>query len=119
MQWDEVDWDKKLWTVPAERMKGGREHQVPLSDRAMEILKLQRQYANGSPFVFTGYNRTRLAERTMRSVLHYMKVDCTVHGFRSVFRDTGVAIKQVFSVNTSRHASRTGSATVSNWRIAG
>ena len=86
MTWGEIDWDKKLWTVPKERMKGGREHQVPLSERAIEILWQQKQHSP-CEYVFTGNNRTRLADRCMRSVLHHMKVDCTVHGFRSVFRD--------------------------------
>jgi integrase len=85
-RWEEIDFDKSIWTVPKERMKGGKEHEVPLSDRAIEILKLQQQHSPGE-YVFTGYNRTRLAERTMRSVLHFMDVDCTVHGFRSTFRD--------------------------------
>ena len=65
MRWDEVDWDKRLWIVPKERMKGGREHTVPLSDRVMEILRLQRQYSNGGEYVFSGYKRTRLAEKAM------------------------------------------------------
>jgi integrase len=86
-RWEEIDWDKCLWTVPKERMKAGKEHVVPLSERAMDILRLQKQYANNSGFVFEGYKRTRLADRTMRSVLVYMNVDWTVHGFRSSFRD--------------------------------
>jgi integrase len=73
--------------LPAERTKQGRQHQVPLCDRAMEILRLQQQYSPGSEFIFTGYNRTRLAEKAMVSVLHVMKVKTSVHGFRSSFRD--------------------------------
>jgi integrase len=87
MTWSEIDWDKKLWTVPKDRMKAGKEHQVPLSEKAMEILRQQKQRANDSGFVFSGYNRRRLADRCMRSVLHYMKVTASVHGFRSTFRD--------------------------------
>jgi integrase len=68
-------------------MKAGEEHTVPLTERAMEILKQQLQYANESGFVFVGYNREKLADRCLRSVLHYMGVDCTVHRFRSTFRD--------------------------------
>jgi integrase len=86
MEWGEIDWDKKLWTVPKERMKAGKEHIVPLSDMAVDILKRQRELSPGE-YVFTGYNRTRLAARSMRSVLLYMGVGCTVHGFRSTFRD--------------------------------
>src|SRR5262249_27053354 len=76
MTWSEIDFDKRLWTIPPDRMKAGKKHEVPLSNRAIEILKLQRQYTSGSGYVFEGYNRTRLADRSLRSVLHYMKVNC-------------------------------------------
>jgi integrase len=87
MQWSEVDWEKRTWTAPKERMKAGKEHVVPLSNGATEILKRQRELANDSGFVFSGYNREQLAERSLRSVLRYMKMSYTVHGFRSTFRD--------------------------------
>jgi integrase len=87
MQWSEIDWEKKLWTIPAGRMKGGREHVVPLSDRAMALLEDQRHYSPGSEFVFTGYKRDRMDDKCMISVVKNMKVDVTVHGFRSTFRD--------------------------------
>ena len=88
MTWDEIDLDNKLWTLPPHRTKQGREHQVPLCDRAMQILAIQKQYMSpGSPYVFNGYKRTRLAEKTMASVLQSMGVNVTVHGFRSTFRD--------------------------------
>jgi integrase len=88
MTWDEIDLDNKLWTLPPHRTKQGREHQVPLCDRAMQILAIQKQYMSpGSPYVFNGYKRTRLAEKTMASVLHTMGVNVTVHGFRSTFRN--------------------------------
>jgi integrase len=90
MQWSEVDFSKSTWTVPKERMKAGKEHVVPLSNRAMEILKRQRELSSGE-YAFIGYNMTRLAERSLRRALHYMEVKmevkCTVHGFRSTFRD--------------------------------
>jgi integrase len=87
MQWSEIDWDKQTWTVPAERMKAGREHVVPLNDRAIELLTLQKQYSSGSEYVFTGNNQTRLTQTSMRSVLSYMRVKTSVHGFRSTFRN--------------------------------
>jgi integrase len=87
MTWDEVDFEKQLWTIPALRMKGGKKHEVPLCTRAIEILELQRQYANGSGYVFTGHKRGKLADKSMASVLFYMKVKTSVHGFRSTFRD--------------------------------
>jgi integrase len=85
--WNEIDWDKKLWTIPADRTKQGREHIVPLSNRVLAILELQKQYSNGSPFVFVGYNRTNLAEKSLLWVLRLMNVQATCHGFRSSFRD--------------------------------
>jgi integrase len=87
MTWSEIDWDKQTWTIPASRMKAGREQVVPLCARAMELLTLQRQRSNGSGFVFEGYNGTRMADVSMRSVLSYMQVKTSVHGFRSTFRD--------------------------------
>ena len=87
MQWSEIDFDKSLWTVPKERMKGGREHVVPLCKRAMDLLALQKQYSSGSEYIFTGNNQTRMADVSMRSVLSYMRVKTSVHGFRSTFRD--------------------------------
>jgi integrase len=85
--WEEIDFDNKLWTIPASRMKAGREHTVPLSERAMELLRLQKQYTKGSEFVFTGYRRTRFAEKGLLWVLRHMNVQASVHGFRSSFRD--------------------------------
>ena len=87
MTWAEIDFDKKLWTLPPERTKQGQTHSVPLSDRVMQILNLQKQYANGSGYVFTGYNRTRMASAVMIWVLKHMGMKATVHGMRSVFRD--------------------------------
>jgi Integrase len=55
-RWDEIDLPEKVWTVPATRMKAGKEHRVPLSDRAMAILdELHR--ARVSDFVFPGFKR--------------------------------------------------------------
>jgi integrase len=87
MTWSEIDFDKSIWTVPKGRMKMGREHEVPLSKRAMEILRMQQQHSSGSGFVFEGYGRTRMEERTLRSILKRMNLNVTVHGFRSTFRD--------------------------------
>ncbi|MFN2447111.1 MAG: tyrosine-type recombinase/integrase, partial [Vicinamibacterales bacterium] len=53
-QWDEIDEDGRTWTVPAERMKAGRPHRVPLSDPCMEILTEARALADGGPYIFAG-----------------------------------------------------------------
>ena len=87
MRWDEVDLEKKLWTLSAERTKQGRAHTVPLSDRAMAILEQQKWYRNGSESVFTGYRKTRMADHTMICLLRHMGIESSVHGMRSTFRD--------------------------------
>jgi integrase len=83
-KWGEVDLDKALWTVPAERMKAGKEHRVPLSSRAVAILiGLQ---ALGSQWLFPGAKGGKLSGMAMSMLMRRMKVDATVHGFRSGFR---------------------------------
>lgn len=85
--WKEIDVQKKLWTVPAVRMKAGREHRVPLSRRAIAILEEMRKLGTKG-FVFPGpKSDTRLSSMAMSMLLRRMKVDVTVHGFRSTFRD--------------------------------
>ena len=85
-RWDEIDLDARLWTIPAVRMKSGREHRVPLSDRAIEILMgLPREGA----FVFTGARCDRpLASSALLNLVRAMLgPGATVHGFRSTFKD--------------------------------
>jgi integrase len=86
-QWDEIDLTARTWTVPGNRMKAGREHRVALSDEAVEILKaLPREKDN--PYVFIGPRAGGLSNMAMAAVLRRMdRVDITVHGFRSTFRD--------------------------------
>ena len=88
MRWSEIDLDKKIWTVPADRMKAGREHRVPLSPRAVAILRQLEKLKTGD-FVFPGQARNKpLSNMAMEMVLRRMKIeDATVHGFRSSFRD--------------------------------
>ena len=87
--WPEFDLDKRLWIIPGVRMKAGKEHRVPLSDAALEVLALQK-FAD-SPFVFPGKGgKAPLSNMAMEMVLRRMKFDeITVHGFRSTFRDWG------------------------------
>jgi integrase len=88
MRWAEIDLDKKIWTVPAGRMKAGREHRVPLSPRAVAIVR-QLEKLKAGDFVFAGQARNKpLSNMAMEMVLRRMKIeDATVHGFRSSFRD--------------------------------
>lgn len=88
MRWSEIDIDKKIWTVPADRMKAGREHRVPLSPRAAAIVR-QLEKVKAGEFVFPGQKPKRpLSNMAMEMVLRRMKIEgATVHGFRSSFRD--------------------------------
>ena len=88
LPWLEIDMDKRVWTVPAVRMKPGREHRVPLPPRAVSILKELAKLSRGE-FVFHGRRPgDPLSSSSMDALLERMKIDdATVHGFRSSFRD--------------------------------
>jgi integrase len=87
-RWVEIDFDHALWTIPAGRMKGGREHRVPLSGPAMAALREMARFG-GDGFVFPGQrDGAKLSDRTlMRTVAAAGGNGVTVHGFRSTFRD--------------------------------
>lgn len=93
--WAEVDLIGKVWTVPGPRMKAGREHRVPLSGRALEILMAAKPLSADSKGridpklpVFPGQKRGRpLSAMAFEMLLRRTKTKCTVHGFRSSFRD--------------------------------
>jgi len=86
--WPEVDLNEGVWTVPAERMKMGKEHRVPLSARAIALAKAQEDVKRGD-YVFPGArDKKPLSNMAMLQLLERMKRDdITVHGFRSTFRD--------------------------------
>jgi Integrase len=83
--WAEVDLDRAIWTVPASRMKAGKEHRIPLSPRAVEILEEVRCHSKDC--LFPADKGGKLSGMAMPMLLRRMKRDCTVHGFRSSFRD--------------------------------
>lgn len=86
-KWSEVDFDNRTWTIPAERMKGSRAHVVPLAGRALELLEKQPR-VKGNDHLFPGGGREgRLSERALFVALAEFRDDCSVHGFRSAFRD--------------------------------
>ena len=85
MRWDEVDGD--TWTVPAERMKTGREHRVPLSGPTLAVLREARQYADGSGLVFPSARGKVMHGMALSRLLTYLDVGAVPHGFRSSFRD--------------------------------
>jgi integrase len=85
--WNEIDLGAKIWTIPAERMKGGREHKVPLSAPAVALLK-DMAVIRRSGFVFPGSREGPIYGRAMAMALRRQtRDDITVHGFRSTFRD--------------------------------
>lgn len=105
MTWAELDLDKKVWTVPAKRMKGGREHRVPLTDTAISFLG---EAGKPAEFVFPGANGGRLSDMSLSAVIKRMHQEsienagpgwtdpkmnnrvATVHGMRSSFRSWGM-----------------------------
>jgi integrase len=84
--WSEIDMEARLWVIPAQRMKGGREHRVPLSKQAIQLLEGVPRIEK-SDFVFPGTRGTPLSDMTLSAVVRRMKVDAVPHGFRSTFRD--------------------------------
>jgi integrase len=88
-RWDEFDIEAKLWIVPAIRIKAGREHQVPLSSRCIELLDSAKQLGDGGPYVFPGRSLVKpLSNMVFLKILERMgRDDVTAHGFRSAFRD--------------------------------
>lgn len=85
-RWDEIEGD--VWTVPAERMKAGREHRVPLSARCMEVLEEARAFGDDSGYIFPGKSRGKtLSNMSFLMTLRRMDLKITGHGFRSAFRD--------------------------------
>jgi integrase len=85
-RWSEINLEGKLWTIPAARMKAKKEHRQPLSDRAIAILKALPREAD---FVFPGASKgVPISNMAMAELLKRMgRLDITVHGFRSTFRD--------------------------------
>jgi integrase len=96
-RWDEIDLAAKLWTVPASRMKAGREHRVPLSARSIAILSEMKQLGDdcsggeqeNESYVFLGGKCAQpLSNMAFLMLLRRMRrSDFTAHGFRSTFRD--------------------------------
>jgi len=89
MEWSEINWEDAFWTVPSNRMKAGRAHRVPLSEPMLAILKDVQQMGLCDRFVFVGPNKHQpFSDMALSAVLKRMNVEgCTVHGFRSSFRD--------------------------------
>jgi integrase len=87
-EWREVDLEKAVWTIPAARMKGGREHRVPLSPRAVTLLRTAHEIGGGSQLIFPGRNvDAPMSNMIFLMMLRRLGASFTAHGFRSAFRD--------------------------------
>lgn len=89
MTWGELDLEAATWTVPAERMKAGREHVVPLSPQAVALFERMKAHRREyTDLVFPGQKRKKpLSDMTLTKALRDMGLSVTAHGFRSTFRD--------------------------------
>ena len=86
-KWEEINLDERIWTIPAERMKAGREHRIPLSPPAIAILKTLKELPP-SPFLFPANRRRPVSNMIMLMTLRRMgRGALTTHGFRSTFSD--------------------------------
>jgi integrase len=86
-RWNEIDLRAKVWTIPASRMKSGREHRLPLSEAALAVLQQMRSLRHND-HVFPGDRRDTMSDMALLMLLRRMnRSDLTAHGFRSTFRD--------------------------------
>ncbi len=101
-KWAEIDLEKKVWIVPADRMKMGKEHRVPLCSRAIEILTNITSNRNPEEHVFSGWKQnTGLSNNALLALLKKMgRSDITAHGFRSTFRDWAAEEAYTFANET-------------------
>ena len=101
-KWQEIDLSAKVWTIPADRMKAGKEHRVPLCNRVIQILNSMKSNRNLDEFVFAGWKAgTGLSDGAMLALLRKMDLGpYTPHGFRSTFRDWAAEEAHQFSNET-------------------
>jgi integrase len=87
-EWTEIDIDKAIWTIPAVRMKAGREHRVPLAARSLAVLSSACQIGSGSGLIFPGRQvDVPMSNMIFLMMLRRLGATFTAHGFRSAFRD--------------------------------
>ena len=85
--WDEIRLDAAVWAVPAARMKAERDHRVPLSRRAVEVLRAARRLGDGTGLAFPSQRGKALPDRALSQLLRKLGIGAVPHGFRSSFRD--------------------------------
>lgn len=89
-EWSEIDFDRRRWTIPVERMKAKKEHVIPLTQRAITILMVAKEKLGGGEFIFpSSQNWTKpMSDSTLTKALRKgLGENYTIHGFRSTFRD--------------------------------
>ena len=85
--WSEIDLTKREWVIPAQRMKAGKEHRVPLSSRSVEILAAARELGDGTGLVFPGTQPGKpLSDMTLSKLVKELGFDADIHGFRTSFK---------------------------------
>ena len=84
--WGEIDLTTKVWALPATRMKANKDHRVPLSERALSLLRELPKGESGD-LIFTAPRGGMLSDGTLAAVLRRMELTAVPHGFRSTFRD--------------------------------
>ena len=85
--WDEIDLEAATWTIPAARMKSAREHRIPLSVQALEVLEEVRPLSGGEGLVFPSPTDRALTDSTISKLIRENGIQAVPHGFRSSFRD--------------------------------
>jgi integrase len=87
-KWREVDFEQKIWTITRERMKSARQHVVPLAERCLDILARAKALSGSGEYIFPGRSADKpLSNMVFLMTLRRMRLNITVHGFRSSFRD--------------------------------
>ena len=85
--WDEIDFEAATWTIPADKMKSGREHRVPLSTAALDVLRRADGMRDGSGLIFPSARGLGMSDSTISKLLRENGIAGVPHGFRSSFRD--------------------------------
>jgi integrase len=86
--WTEIDLTGKVWSIPAERMKSGKPHKVPLSDAALKVLRHALRFGNGTGLIFPNQRTGKqLTDKAFSNFLQRRGIDAVPHGFRSSFRN--------------------------------
>ena len=110
-EWSEIDLDAVVWTIPASRMKSGREHRVPLSGAALDVLRRAGELSDGTGLIFPSANGKALSDSTVSKLLRENGIPAVPHGFRSSFRDWCAEENIDRQVAESALAHRVGDAT--------